>query len=302
MVDIEGVGDVDREYGESIEIDVSFCVEFGNSEECTRFLHEEIWELQNQYIEDKESNVAAINAIMRALVPIHNNLLTAEEDAAQRCVPYSQFIDECSQPETQLIHHRGANRGDDRPCYVTLQITISDASSISGVGWTATNIPPAIPSRPSTFRSLSTLHLKFPSRQSQERTDDSASSSHHEDLTITISAREITFIDGTNSTSAGNSFSVNSVHRTVNINYINNTGDAFLAPISSSNVGGQNNVNTIVMEPPPDSQSPVELSRAQGILLALARRRARLRPKKAEQSARGTSRSAKLRTQRAGPY
>ncbi|KAF7416436.1 hypothetical protein PC9H_002702 [Pleurotus ostreatus] len=147
----------------------------------------------------------------------------------------------------------------------------------------------ATASSPSLIGSLNNLHLKFPSHSSQQG-----------DLTISIYAREISFLDGTNSVSAGKPFSINSVHRTVNINYIHNTGDAFLAPIHGGNVGGRNNVNTIHMKPPCKSCLPTEQSRPQG-LLAQARRRLQPQPqpqpREANPSTRGVARCAKARPQ-----
>ncbi|KAF9489812.1 hypothetical protein BDN71DRAFT_256955 [Pleurotus eryngii] len=78
-------------YRPDIVLDVRLIVEFGNSEECTRFLHEDLRELKLRDIFDVNTDVAAIGDIMRALVPIADNLLTAEDNAAARCVPYSQL-------------------------------------------------------------------------------------------------------------------------------------------------------------------------------------------------------------------
>ncbi|KAF7416447.1 hypothetical protein PC9H_002713 [Pleurotus ostreatus] len=144
----------------------------------------------------------------------------AENNATRHQTPLSQFIDKYPEPETQ-----------HRPCYLTLSICLT-LDFISSVDWSATTIPPTF-SPSGAFQSLNNLHLKFPSHSSQQ-----------DDLTITISAHEISFLDGANSVSAGNSFSINSVHRTVTVNYINNIGDAFLAPIHGGNNGGRNNTNT----------------------------------------------------------
>ncbi|KAL4263320.1 hypothetical protein AB1N83_011698 [Pleurotus pulmonarius] len=65
-----------------LDIDVRFCVEFANSEECTRFLHEDMRELEERYIYNTDSDVSVIGDIMRALSAIHDDHATAEEDAA----------------------------------------------------------------------------------------------------------------------------------------------------------------------------------------------------------------------------
>ncbi len=110
-------------------------------------------------------------------------------------------------------------------------------------------MPPTLLSPSGVFRSLNNLHLKFPSPASQDPNHSSSSQSHLDDLTITISAREISFSTGTDSVSLGNGFTLNSEHRTVTVNYINAImGDAFLGPISRSNIGGTNNVNNSVYQ------------------------------------------------------
>lgn len=114
---------------------------------------------------------------------------------------------------------------------------------IFNVHWNATNIPSAFPSHSSTFRSLSNLHLQFLFPASQHRNHNSSSRSNQDDLTTTITVQEISFLDGRNSISAGNSISIDRVLRSVAINY-HIAGDAFFAPISGGNIGGRNNVNT----------------------------------------------------------
>ncbi|KAG9225293.1 hypothetical protein CCMSSC00406_0009849 [Pleurotus cornucopiae] len=216
----------ERLYYPRANVDVRFCVEFASQEDCTRFIREDM-KLEDRHISDRHTDVAVIDDIMDALSSISGNYFSAK-NAVRRGIPYSQFKDEYPEPETQLIRHRGHHR----PCYLTLSISAS-LSFIERVDWSATTIPPTVPSPCGSFQSLNNLHLKFPSHSSQQ-----------DDLTITISAREISFLDGANSVSAGNSFSINSVHRTVTVNYINNIGDAFLAPIHGGNIGGRNNTNT----------------------------------------------------------
>ncbi|KAF9490190.1 hypothetical protein BDN71DRAFT_1454570, partial [Pleurotus eryngii] len=187
-------------------------VEFGNSEECTRFLHEDMRMLEGKYIYELDTGVGVIGDLSRALLLITGNINAAEINAAERCVPYSK---------TQLIRHRTSNRGDDRPCYLTLDISLDDLCHILRLDWSATTIPLTFPSHSSTFWSLNNLHLKFPSPASQDRNSNSSSQSQQDDLTITISAREISFTTGTDSVSLGSSFTLSSDHRTVTVNYIN---------------------------------------------------------------------------------
>ncbi|KAF9492505.1 hypothetical protein BDN71DRAFT_1198904 [Pleurotus eryngii] len=197
--------------------------------------------LEHQYI--SATDVAVIDDIMRALVPIRDDLDVAKRNAARRGIPLSQFEDEYPQPEMLLVRHRASNTDNDRPCYLTLLVS-ADSFYIRRVDWSATTIPPTFPLRSDAFRSLNSLHLKFPSPASQDCNPNSSSQSHQDNLTITISAREISFSTGTDTVSLGNGFTLSSEHRTVNINYINAImGDAFLAPISGGTIGGRNNVN-----------------------------------------------------------
>ncbi|KAF9492540.1 hypothetical protein BDN71DRAFT_1451470 [Pleurotus eryngii] len=233
-----------RYYSSVPRLDIRFVVEFGNSEECTRFLHEDMRILEHLSAVDMCTGIAVIRDIMRDLLPIANDLLTAHKNALLRSLPYSQFVDDLPQLETQLIRHRGSNRGDDRPCYLTLHISFGDFFYILCANWSATTIPSTFSSHSTTFRSLNNLHLKFPSHASQHRNPNSSSQSNQDDLTITISAREISFTTGTDSASLGSGFTLSSEHRTVNVNHINAIlGDAFLAPISGGTIGGRNNVN-----------------------------------------------------------
>ncbi|KAF9490196.1 hypothetical protein BDN71DRAFT_208784 [Pleurotus eryngii] len=202
-----------------------------------------ICKLERRDIFGKNIDVAVVDDIMRALDPIRDDLFTARRNALRRGLPYSQFVDDLPQPETQLIRHRRSNQGNDRPCYLTLLLSTT-ILTIANVDWSATTIPPTFPLRSDVFRSLNSLHLKFPSPASHDRNCNSPSQSHQDDIIITISAGEISFSTGANPVSLGNRFALSSEHRTVNVNYINAImGDAFLAPISGGTIGGRNNVN-----------------------------------------------------------
>ncbi|KAF4588365.1 hypothetical protein EYR38_010333 [Pleurotus pulmonarius] len=170
-------------------------------------------ELEGREIDD--SDVGVITDIMSALSPLRDDRWTAKKNAARRRIPYSQFVDEYPQPDKQVIRRRGSNRGDDRPCFLTLHLSTLDFFAITGVDWSATTIPPTFPSSSGAFQSLNNLHLKFPSKAPQDRNHGSSSRSHLDDLTISISAREISFSTGTNSVSLGNGFTMSSEHRTV---------------------------------------------------------------------------------------
>lgn len=169
-------------------------------------------------------------------------------DAVQRGLSCSRFLEEFSGPEAQLIRRRASNPfvNHARPCYLTLHLEVytlhhSDALAfINRVDWDVSTVAPTIPSSP--FRSVSNLRLNFPSTTSQDRSDDSDPSQlNRSDLTINISAQEISLLTGTNSVSTGNSCTITSDHRIVNINYI--MGDVYWGPISGGNVGGRDNVN-----------------------------------------------------------
>lgn len=169
-------------------------------------------------------------------------------DAVQRGLSCSRFLEEFSGPEAQLIRRRASNPfvNHARPCYLTLHLEVytlhhSDALAfINRVDWDVSTVAPTIPSSP--FRSVSNLRLNFPSTTSQDRSDDSDPSQlNRSDLTINISAQEISLLTGTNSVSTGNSCTITSDHRIVNINYI--MGDVYWGPINGGNVGGRNNVN-----------------------------------------------------------
>ncbi|KAF9489468.1 hypothetical protein BDN71DRAFT_1456073 [Pleurotus eryngii] len=252
--------------------------------------------LEDQFIYETDTGVDVIGDFSRALVPIADNLNAAENNAAARCLPYSQFIDDLPQPETQLICHRGSNRGNDRPCYLTLHISLGDFFQILRVDWSYINNSPACPLRSDAFRSLNSLHLKFPSPASQDCNPNSSSQFHQDNLTITISAREISFSTGTNTVSLGNGFTLSSEHRTVTVNYINAImGDAFLGTINGGNNGGRNNVNTIRISSPVGSHSP-------GLTWSLPRsRHAPLQCEQAESHG-GVGRRGQLHPSRPRPY
>ncbi|KAF9491252.1 hypothetical protein BDN71DRAFT_1453144 [Pleurotus eryngii] len=62
-----------QSYTSIICLDVRFVVEFRNSEECTRFLHEHMRKLHRSI---SVTDVAVIDDIMRALVPIRDDHLS----------------------------------------------------------------------------------------------------------------------------------------------------------------------------------------------------------------------------------
>ncbi|KAJ8689370.1 hypothetical protein PTI98_013395 [Pleurotus ostreatus] len=221
-----------RSYCTTKVVEARFCIEFANSEECTRFLHEDMRRLKLRHVSDEDTDVAVIGDILRALLPIHDDHRSAEKNALRRGIPESQFIDEYPEPETQLISHRGHHR----PCCLSLSISLVFGSIIC-VDWSATTIPPTFPSPSGAFQSLNNLRVIFPSHD--------RNSSPQDDLTITISAGEMSFSTGTNPISLANGLTLSSAHRTVNINYINAImGDAFIGTINGGNNGGRNNTNT----------------------------------------------------------
>ncbi|KAL4261329.1 hypothetical protein AB1N83_007307 [Pleurotus pulmonarius] len=117
-----------RNYDSPSHLDVRFCVEFGNSEDCTRFLNEHVRMLEDPYIRVRARGITVIDHIMHSLTQISGDYLSADDIAA------------------------------------------------------------------------------------------------HHGLTITISAREISFSTGTDSVSLGNGFTVST-------------------PINGGNIGGRNNIN-----------------------------------------------------------
>ncbi|KAF9486884.1 hypothetical protein BDN71DRAFT_1514518 [Pleurotus eryngii] len=234
-------------------LDVRFVVEFRNSKERTRFLDEHMRKLERRYIFGVNTGVVVINDIMHALVPICDDLDAAQKNALRRRVPLSQFQDECSQPKTKLIRHRKSNRRHDRPCCLTLDITIF-ARVRSFILRSATNSPPISPSHSNAFQSLNNIHLNFPSSAQDDRHNNNPSSQNSPGtLSFTVQASGIHGLTGTNSVACGNSITISSEHRNVHINLaglpgvslnINfNSGDSYFGAISSSNIGGTNNVN-----------------------------------------------------------
>lgn len=232
--------------------------------------------LEDQDIDDDVDNdVAVIDDIIRALLPMRDDVLTgmlsrfsirsycrlicdvAHDNAVKRSIPRSQFIDEYPQPDTQLIQHRASNRGDDRPCFLTLHLSIWDARTIFRVDWSATTIPPTFPSCSSPFRSLNNIHFNFPSSTPHDcPSHDRPSQNSADPSTFTVEATGIRGLTATNSVAQGNSITIKNEHRSVNVNLaglqgvslnINfNSGDTYSGPISGGNVGGRNNVNTCV--------------------------------------------------------
>ncbi|KAF9492546.1 hypothetical protein BDN71DRAFT_1591625 [Pleurotus eryngii] len=200
-------------------------------------------------------------------IPIVDDLLTAQSNAAARCLLYSQFVDDLHQPETQLIRHRSSNWGDERPCYLTLHISFGEFISIHCVDWTELNNSPACPLCSDTFRSLNNIHLNFlPSTQHDDNNHDRPSQHSTEPINVTVEATGIHGLTATNSVAQGDSITIKSEHRNVhinlaglpgislNINFI--SGDSYFGAISNSNIGGTNNVNTIRITSPAGSRSP----------------------------------------------
>ncbi|KAL4262151.1 hypothetical protein AB1N83_011321 [Pleurotus pulmonarius] len=97
-----------RSYWPSFDVDVRLCVEFANSEDCTRFIHEDMRKLEGRRINinDCGSDVGVIDDIIRALSPLDDDHRSARRNAARRGIPFSQFDDEYPQPETQVIRRR----------------------------------------------------------------------------------------------------------------------------------------------------------------------------------------------------
>ncbi|KAF7416445.1 hypothetical protein PC9H_002711 [Pleurotus ostreatus] len=243
-----------RYYNVPIPFNVSLIVEFANSEECTRFLHENMRKLKEQYLPAVDTDVGVIGDIMRAVVPIIDKHGSAEMNAARRGIPYSQFIDEY-QPETQLVRHRGPNRRHDRPCYLTLHLSITSfCVSVIDCGST---VPANFPSWSSPFHSLNNIHFNFPSSAPHDCPDhDRTFHNDTDSLSFTVEATGIHGLTATNSVAQGNSITIKSGHRNVhvnlaglhsvsfNINII--SGDSYFGAIHGGNVGGRNNVNTCV--------------------------------------------------------
>ncbi|KAF9488459.1 hypothetical protein BDN71DRAFT_458094 [Pleurotus eryngii] len=248
-------------------VDVRFVVEFRNSEECTRFLHEDMRNLEDQYISDVDTEVAVVDDIMHALLPIRDDLDAAYKNALRRSLPYSQFVDDLPQSERQLIRHRGSSRGDDRPCYLTLHISFRLFLYDLHIDWSEIDYSPASPLRSDAFRSLNNIHLNFPSpTQYDYHNHDHPPQNSTEPLSFTVEATGIHGLTATNSVAQGNSITIKSEHRNVhvnlaglpgvslNINII--SGDSFFGAINGGNVGGRNNVNTYRITSPARSRSP----------------------------------------------
>ncbi|KAF4565309.1 hypothetical protein EYR36_001879 [Pleurotus pulmonarius] len=222
-----------------------------------------IWKLEHRSINDSDSDVSVNDDIIRALSPIHDDYYSAMKNAVRRQIPHSQFIDEYPQPETVLIRHRDSNRGHDHPCYLPCTLRLQGltfilfATTIDGVtvDWGAINNFPTRPLSSDAFHSLSSLHLNFPSSAQHDRpSHDRPSQNNTDPLSFTLEATGIHGLTATNSVAQGNSITIASEHRnvqvnlaglhgiSVNINFI--SGDSYFGAISSSNIGGTNNVNT----------------------------------------------------------
>ncbi|KAF4565311.1 hypothetical protein EYR36_001881 [Pleurotus pulmonarius] len=212
-------------------------------------------------------DVGVINDIMRALAPIHNDHRTEWVNAARRGVPLSQFIDECPQLDTKLIRHRASHRGHDRPCYATLHLSTIKVLHITRVDWSAINNSPNFPFHSDPFRSLNDIYLNFPASTQHNCPKHNPPSQNNTDaLRFTVEATGIHGLTATNTDTQGNSITIKSEHRNVqvnlaglhgislNINFI--AGDNFSGAISSSNIGGTNNVNTIPISSLVGSSSP----------------------------------------------
>ncbi|KAF9488867.1 hypothetical protein BDN71DRAFT_1512667 [Pleurotus eryngii] len=203
------------------------------------------------------TDVAVVNDIKCVLDPVSDDYLTAQENTIRCGVPLSQFLDEYPEPEAQLIRHRASNQGDDRLCYLTLDFSIYTrrCAFIRRIYQSATNSPPISPLHSNAFQSLNNIHLNFLlSTQDDCRNNNPSSQNSLGTLSFTVEASSIHSLTGTNSVACGNSITIASEHRNVqvnlaglhgvniNINFI--SGDSYFGAISSSNIGRMNNVNT----------------------------------------------------------
>ncbi|KAG9225282.1 hypothetical protein CCMSSC00406_0009960 [Pleurotus cornucopiae] len=204
-----------------------------------------------------DADVPVIGDIMRTVVPIIRKHGSGQMlYAADRAIPFSQFIDEYPQPKTQLVRHRGPNRRHARPCYLPLHLSIPYDKFVVSIDCGST-IPANFPSCSSPFRSLNNIHFNFPSSAPHNCPDHDRTSHNDTDpLSFTVEATGIHSLSATTSVTQRNSITIKSGHRNVhvdlaglhsvsfNINII--SGDSYFGAIHGGNIGGRNNVNTCV--------------------------------------------------------
>ncbi|KAJ8689348.1 hypothetical protein PTI98_013375 [Pleurotus ostreatus] len=260
---------------------------FASSDDCIRFIQQDMTKLQNRdvgsrrYITDTDRSVARddrhtiIDDVCQTVAPFTFDHRHAQTIAIQRGLSRSEFEEEFTEPKSKLtlIHHSTSTstpHGGDPACqcYLILHLSVLtwtyelSAAYIHSFEWSATNIPSACPSGACSFGNLSNLHLNFPSTPSEDNCDSRNSGA----LAFTVAASGIQGLTATNSVAAGNSVTITSEHRNIRVNFPNArtvsvninfiSGDAYFGAITSSNIGGVNNMNVIHMNTNGRPRSP----------------------------------------------
>ncbi|KAF9491839.1 hypothetical protein BDN71DRAFT_1452272 [Pleurotus eryngii] len=241
------------QYYPGLYVRANVVLEFGNSENCLRFIQHGMRMLSFYKVAPKlDDELAILGDVWKTLTPLVSNFRDAQRVALQRCLPRSQF--KYPEPETQLIRHQTCNarQHHTRPCYLVLHLAIEadttdDSLRVTVATWSALNDPLAFLPPSNSFSSLNHIHLKFPlpTPQDGDRNSSLSGDQDQKELSISISGRETPFSSGANS--PGDNVVISSSHRTIIINHIHAImGDAFLGTINGGNIGGRNNVNSII--------------------------------------------------------
>ncbi|KAG9218251.1 hypothetical protein CCMSSC00406_0005932 [Pleurotus cornucopiae] len=231
-----------------------------------------------------------IKRVAYEILPLSLKRRHAKSNAIERGVSYSDFSWEFpNHHEERIVRHKSAPCSQQDTYLRALRLDIDIAGYMLHINNTLnsfiylielniTPIPPKPPSFPSTFSSLTNLHLDAPYAAPA---DNIPHSSYHAQ-TLNISTNGPATLTGTNSTVAGTCITANGSIIILNVNGPV-TGDIFSGPIYGGNVGGRKNTNHFTA-PNPSPPSPRDdgpfLSRRfefraglQGLFRATRRRR-----------------------------
>ncbi|KAF4568021.1 hypothetical protein EYR36_010029 [Pleurotus pulmonarius] len=232
---------------------MSVALEFGNSEECFRFIEHDFHKLYHRDVVPNENDDArtVIDDVCATVAPVALDYRHAELAAMRRGLSYEDFNDEFTEPTTQVTRRRASPADNHaRPCVLIVHLEVvawvphDDLQSrIVWVHWTATDNPRACPYSSKPFQYLNNLHLSFASTASSARSDDSSSPPHSGAINIIISAQGISVLDGLSSVSTRNGLTINGANRAISINHISAIMGDYFGIINGGNVGGTNNTN-----------------------------------------------------------
>ncbi|KAF4586568.1 hypothetical protein EYR38_010847 [Pleurotus pulmonarius] len=226
------------------ELMINVALEFGDSEECFRFIQHGIKKVHMGRFDNDD---AVINDVYEKVTPLAIDHRRAELAALRRGLSKYDFDDERVQPPTQVACHRASPSDNHaRPCVLMLHLEVWTGDPNRGclvlsAHWSATDFLPSYPSCSNPFQYLTSFHSSDPASAAQSH--DLSSSRHSGALNITISAHGISVLDGTSTVSARNGLTINGVNRAIIINHISAIMGDYFGIVNGGNAGGTNNTN-----------------------------------------------------------